>query len=103
MDNPHLSEYETLVPQKKDIIHYNEEDCVSTGDLRNFLLDEKEKDDRYNDIPWFTPTISKKDEEKTKEVKRKTKPKSKKKTVQEVEEEESLLINKLNNSKKIKT
>ena len=87
---------------KKDIIHYNQEDCVSTGDLRNFLLDEKKKDDRYNDIPWFTPTISKKDEEKTKEVKRKTKPKSKKKTVQQIEEEESLLINTLNNSKKNK-
>jgi hypothetical protein len=24
---------------EKDIIHYNEEDCVSTGDLRDFLLD----------------------------------------------------------------
>ena len=33
-------------------IHYNEEDCVSTGDLRDFLLDKKP-----NDIPFFTPKL----------------------------------------------
>ena len=77
---------------KKDIIHYNEEDCISTGDLRNFLLKHKPKD-----IDWFTP---KEDGDDNKNKKINTT--SKKKTVQEVEEEELLLIDKLNNSKKDK-
>ena len=78
---------------KEDIIHYNEEDCISTGDLRDFLLKNKPKD-----IPWFTPKS--KEEDKDKEAKPKTN--SKKKTIQEVEEEELVLIDKLANSKKDK-
>ena len=81
---------------KKDIIHYNEEDCVSTKDLRDFLI--KNKPDN---IPWFTPKTSQEDNSKEKEIKAKTN--SKKKTVQEIEEEETLLIEKLNSSKKNKT
>ena len=42
-----------------DIIDYNEEDCVSTFDLREFLLKERPKD--FN---WFTQT----DEEKSKNL-----------------------------------
>ena len=78
---------------KKDIIHYNEEDCVSTGDLRNFLLKHKPKD-----IPWFTSKKKDEDDEKDK----KTKSTSGKKTIQEIEEEEYELIDRLNSSKKDK-
>ena len=82
---------------KKDIIHYNEEDCISTRDLRDFLIEK-----RPEDIPWFTPLIEEKDEDKVKEIKGKTASKSKYKTAKELEEEEILLIDKLNNSKKDK-
>ena len=40
----------------KNIIDYNEEDCISTHDLRNFLLD-----NRPNDYPWFSQTEEEKD------------------------------------------
>ena len=79
---------------REDIIHYNEEDCVSTGDLRDFLLDKKP-----NDIPYFTPKLDDEEDEK-KQTKARKNPN--KKTVQEVEEEELQLIEKLNKSKKDK-
>ena len=39
-----------------DIINYNEEDCVSTHDLRNFLLENRPKD-----YAWFSQTEDEKD------------------------------------------
>ena len=33
----------------KNIIDYNEEDCISTHDLRNFLINNRPKD-----YPWFS-------------------------------------------------
>ena len=75
---------------RDDIIHYNEEDCVSTGDLRDFLLDKKPKN-----IPFFAPKL----EDDEEEEKTKVRKNPNKKTVQEVEEEELLLIDKLNKSK----
>ena len=39
-----------------DIINYNEEDCISTHDLRNFLLDNRPKD-----YLWFSQTEDEKD------------------------------------------
>ena len=75
---------------RNDIIHYNEEDCVSTGDLRDFLLDLKP-----DGIPFFTPKFEDEDEEKKSKVRKNPN----KKTVQEIEEEELKLIDKLNKSK----
>mgnify|MGYP000146161756 CR=1 FL=1 len=78
---------------KDDIIHYNEEDCVSTGDLRDFLLDEKIENNK--DIPFFTPKFDDDNEEKKSKIRKNPN----KKTVQEIEEEELELIDKLNKSK----
>ena len=82
---------------KSDIIHYNEEDCISTGDLRDFLLKHKPEE-----IDWFVPKSKEKDEEKEKTTKTKTKstPKKNKKPVEVVEKEETDLIEKLKQSKK---
>ena len=71
---------------KQNIIDYNEEDCISTSDLRDFL-----KEKKPDDIPWFDGSIKDTDEDDQKKIKEKE-------TTEEIERKELELIENLNNS-----
>ncbi len=78
---------------RQDIINYNEEDCISTHDLRNFLLENKPKD-----IPWFENSkvpLSDKELESLKKPEKKTG-----KSIEEIEKEEIQLIESLSKKDK---
>ena len=70
---------------KQDIIDYNEEDCISTHDLRNFLLENKPKH-----IPWFENSKVPLSDKELEALKKPGKKKGR--SVEEIEKEEIQLI-----------
>jgi len=78
---------------RQDIINYNEEDCISTHDLRNFLLENKPKD-----IPWFENSKVPLSDKELEELKKPSKKKGI--SVEEIEKEEIQLIKALSKKDK---